>query len=131
MTALLEHRPDLPAEFPTLDLDELDNLAEQPLTPAVYLGTFERDELPGILAAALPEVARTSRQELNRFTHEYQFIDTRTAAACRLVLTYDGQAHQVLAQVAELGDGLLFQRLMIACAEWERDGRPDPATWTP
>jgi hypothetical protein len=124
MSALLDYQP----EFPTLDLDELDQLDTIPLVPAVYVSTFERDELPAILAAALPEVVRTPRREIDVSTHEYQFLDTRTGAACRLVLAYDTDLRRVRARVAELGDGLLFSRIVVACGEWERAGRPPLGT---
>lgn len=109
-------------EFPTLDLDELD---ETPLRPAVLVAALERHELPGILAAALPAVVHARHRHDAPLVDEHHFIDTDTGAAVRYVLHVDDR-NEIRAAIGECGPAGLWDRLVVACADWERAGRPDP-----
>ena len=128
MTALL-NRPAEPIEFPTLDLDQLD---DAPLRPAVTLRAIECRELPDVLAAALPGVVHARRHlgDQADLTDEHQFIDTATGAAVRAVLRYDRHRHRTVTTIAESGPIGLWDRLVVACGEFEQAGRRIPEHWT-
>lgn len=113
-----------PTAFPTLDLEELE---DGPQRPAVFLDAVERRELPGILAACLPDVVH-ARRSGGSGEQMYEFVDTRSGAAVRYVLDWSERGY-VEAKVAESGHPGLFDRLVAACAAWERAGRPDPTCW--
>lgn len=100
----------VPAEFPTLDLEELE---EAPLRPAVRLGTVVLRELPGILAASLPGVVH-ARPADARCEDVYEFVDTATGAAVRYVLTWN-ECGDTEAMVAESGRPGLFDQIVAAC----------------
>lgn len=112
------------AEFPTLDLEELE---DAPLRPAVHVDAVERCELPGILAACLPGVV-CARHTGGHGGAVYEFVDATSGAAVRYVLKWSEREY-VEAMVAESGHPGSFDRLVAACAAWERAGRPDPARW--
>lgn len=118
----LIHLP--PTEFPTLDLDELE---EAPLRRAVQLGAVERPEFPGILAAQLPGIVH-ARRERGEDRNVHEFIDTTTGSAVHYVLSTTPCGH-VKASVAESGAAGLFDRIVAVCTEWERAGRLDSAPW--
>lgn len=121
---------DLPCpsiQFPTLDLAELDHA---PLRPALYVSTLEARDWPAALAVALPSVAYAART-VGRLHDEHEFIDTETGAAVRLVLTYDVHDRQVVARIAEAGPGGLWDRIVLAATQWNQDGRPPAASWSP
>lgn len=112
--------PALPAtEFPTLDLEETEL---KPLRPAIYVSTIERTELTAILATWLPGVVH-ARRHRGDLCDVHEFIDTDTGAAVRYVLTL-GERGTVTAAVAESGPAGLFDRIVVACSEWEQSGRP-------
>lgn len=112
-------------DFPTLDLDELE---QAPLRPAVLISSLESQELPGILAAALPAVVHAHHRDERALIDEHQFIDTVSGAAVRYVVSLD-ERNQLHAQVGESGPAGLWDRLVLTCADWEHAGRPEPTRW--
>lgn len=108
------------AEFPERVLAELE---QAPLLPAIYLSTIEHRAFPKALAAALPTVVHAPRQT-GAWRDEHLFHEPATGAAVRLVLTLDPQSFQVVARIAELGPGGLWDRIVAAATQWDQDGRP-------
>ena len=126
MTIQLD-RPAPGAEFPTLDLAELD---DAPSKPAVYLRAFEHHQFPAALAVALPTVVHATNH-VAELHDEHEFIDAANGSAVRLVLTFDFRARQVRARVAEAGPLGLWDRIVAAATQWNQDSRPPADRWRP
>ncbi|WP_103343789.1 hypothetical protein [Amycolatopsis sp. CA-126428] len=96
------------------------------LVPAVFVPGIERQNAAAIVAAGLPEVTYR-RRTLHRRLDEHLFLDIGAGTGVRVMACWDDRAYRVRMHVAEIGESLLWERIVVHFTEWERAGRPVPA----
>ncbi|GAB3746590.1 hypothetical protein GCM10027598_85000 [Amycolatopsis oliviviridis] len=108
----------------------VDALRKSPLTPAVFITGIEHRAAAAIVHAALPSVTHT-RRSIHWLLDEHLFVDEATNTGVRVLTHWDEHSQCPRMEVAEIGDRLLWQRLVITFADWERAGRPVPEETLP
>lgn len=107
--------------MPILDLAALQ---AQPLKPAVTLPALEHPSFPGVLAAAMPGVRHSRKQQ-----DEHALIDPATGSAIRIITTWDRGQGRARTCVGEIGPRALWDELVGYVGEWERNSRTFPEHW--
>jgi hypothetical protein len=97
------------------------------LVPAVFVPGIEHRAAAAIVRAGLPTVEHR-RRTLHQRIDEHLFLDVDARTGVRVMACWDDRAHRVRMHVAEVGDSLLWERIVGHFTVWEMTGRPVPAT---
>ncbi|RSN39910.1 hypothetical protein DMC64_36935 [Amycolatopsis sp. WAC 04197] len=106
------------------------SLRKSPLAPAVFITGIEHRAAAAIVHAVLPSVVHT-RRSIHWSLDEHLFIDEAANTGVRVLTHWDEHLQRPRMEVAEIGDRLLWQRIVILFADWERAGRPVPEETLP
>ncbi|WP_103349776.1 hypothetical protein [Amycolatopsis sp. CA-128772] len=96
------------------------------LSPAVFVPGIEHRAAAAIVRSGLPSVEHR-RRTLHRRIDEHLFLDIEAGTGVRVMACWDDRVYRVRMHVAEIGDSLLWERIVVHFTEWESTGRPVPA----